>query len=94
MATMRAEQRSLTGLFSYEKSSSFSAGTAPALSHSVIPLPALRRVGTHPVKIVLHRGIEGLRIASIEKKFVQTRYRKYFSFLLILVMPVSYFLGK
>jgi len=45
----------LTELFSYEKSSNFSAGTTPALFHSVIPLPALRRVGTHPVKIVLQR---------------------------------------
>lgn len=45
----------ITALFSYEKSSSnFVGASGFALSHVVIPLPARSRVGTHPVKTVLH----------------------------------------
>jgi hypothetical protein len=61
----------LTKLFSYEKSSNFFAGTTPALFHNVIPRPALKRVGTHPVKIVLKTKPGGfLRLVYDDRKFV------------------------
>ena len=45
-----------TGLFSYEKSLSFSGGgSVEAFPHNVIPLPALRIVGIHPEINVLHK---------------------------------------
>lgn len=52
---MGVENHYLTGLFSYEKSSNFlGGGSCLAFSHNVIPLPARRIVGIHPVKNVLH----------------------------------------
>jgi hypothetical protein len=54
---METEKHYRTGLFSYEKSSNFLGGRSTLeRSHNVIPLPARRIVGIHPVKIVLHKN--------------------------------------
>lgn len=65
-------QTKLTILFSYEKSSNFREGCVPAaFFHNVIPLPARRRVGTHPVNIVLHLPKKD---NQINNKLISTYY--------------------
>lgn len=55
-----------TGLFSYEKSSSFFGGVSGlAFAHNVNPLPARKIVGIHPVNNVLFQKEKESMLVSV-----------------------------